>query len=396
MDDDFKFLLIASEVVHVNAVQWLESNKHMAEVEALMKQMRRWESLARQPKAPTKIEAQKIAKEHGIPLGRGIKDFGFLKLLPHIREYFLKRIDDLRSRRSAVSLLSSSNVGASERSRSSRGVAQAFAEGTTGQLSESASEHGVSSFSGFAPAERSRSPRAPSSVSAGITKRHASESASEHRASRDTAEHGLLRFFKRKREEVDEEEPQRRMQLSSSSEPSSMMACENRFASDSLFPTPTESQSQLLSWLQSSSNDNDAEVKRIRYFITEWNSFAATSHTNVRKKAREVKAKLGMVGIPKGIQDSQDLGTWLTYVRTTLLQQAQSRRVFLAIPRNPVAYEEAQIRLEDVADISMANKFVRQCSEVSDELRTSLVLKRLFIWTFQIKDILKGIITICL
>ena len=61
-----------------------------------------------------------------------------------------------------------------------------------------------------------------------------------------------------------------------------------------------------------------------------------------------------------------------------------------------MAYEEAQIRLEDVADISMANKFVRQCSEVSDELRTSLVLKRLFIWTFQIKDILKGIITVCL
>ena len=207
MDDDFKFLLPASEVVHVSAVQWLESKKHMPEGEALVKQMRQWESLARQQKNPTKTEAQKIAKEHAIPLGRSIKDLGFLKLLPHIREFWLKRIGDLRSSKSMVPLFSPSKVAATERSRSSRGVAKAPAEGTTGRASGSAEGHGVSTSSGLAPIERSRSPRGLSSVSAAITTRGATMSVSEHGASSSASEHGLHRFFKRKRDDVEHDDP---------------------------------------------------------------------------------------------------------------------------------------------------------------------------------------------
>ena len=97
-----------------------------------------------------------------------------------------------------------------------------------------------------------------------------------------------LGSLKEKREGDDEEAPERSMQPSSSSAhdsaPSDMMVCKEIFACDHLFPTPTESESQLLEWLKSSSNDDDAEVKRTRYLVTEWDGFAADSHTKVRKK----------------------------------------------------------------------------------------------------------------
>ena len=372
MDDDFKCLLPASEVVHVSAVQWLESKKHMPEVEALMKQMRQWESLARQKKTPTKTEAHKIAKEHAIPLGRSIKDLGFLKLLPHIREFWLKRIGDLRSSKSMVPLFSPSKVVATERSRSSRGVAKASAEGTTGQASGSAEGHGVSTSSGLAPTERSRSPRGPSSVSAAITIRGASMSASDHGASSSVSEHGLHRFFKRKRDDVEHDDPaEPELGPSSSSRVGIVDETGNSMEENSfsdLFQAPTECESNLLKWLYSNNNDRDPEILGIRTRVEDWNSFAGGNHPNVRKAGRDLMRKHGLSDVPRKIQNASDVETWVNFGRKCVVQQITSRRVMLSVQVAPESTRET-VDLEEVIDILSAAKFVRQSDNASDDLR---------------------------
>ena len=154
------------------------------------------------------------------------------------------------------------------------------------------------------------------------------------------------------------------------------MVCKEIFACDHLFPTPTESESQLLEWLKSSSNDDDAEVKRTRYLVTEWDSFVADSHTNVRKDFRW-KAKTLNIDIPRKVKQSADLNIWLAFLRTLVLQQAKSRQAILLMRNTRAALPPASVQLEDVTDILLANKFVSQCAEVSAQLRTSLVLKQI-------------------